>query len=450
MTKQVHIHIHRTKARDAGEGEGKWITLSPSGTHVKVDGKGEITAGPKGMAGKKPSELASGPKQGEVGHSEHQKYGAYFKKGEQVRGPGGKVHEVFSHVGPAVETSGGRFHPTKVSKVAPTSVNQKAAAEMRTASAPDPIKQARQFEEQASKLHQQAQAEYQKNGPSDEHARLKREAQKATNQGTDLMAQAEAAARTSKPGPDGKPMGIHPALAAVTPPGFPTPGSQEGNKVRVNQATGELSMVGSSGKAQAKTESYSWGKLTKVGNVNESAIAHPQDRKSIATLQEGESYNYTDEQGKKWQVTRRGDQAEFSKPGEKQPSLVAPMREFQDSQAGPATPKLTESDLGKAASEHESQAPGHLEKNPLRSHYHKQAASRFSKASELLVEARKAWARGSEKQYHELQAEAKRLHASGLKNAEMALTAAPTKGMDPKVPSHRGEYPVPASIKRNS
>lgn len=60
MTKQVHIHIHRTKARDAGEGEGKgkWITLSPSGTHVEVDGKGEITAGPKGMSGKKPSELS--------------------------------------------------------------------------------------------------------------------------------------------------------------------------------------------------------------------------------------------------------------------------------------------------------------------------------------------------------------------------------------------------------
>lgn len=60
MAKQVHIHIHRNKTRDAGEGEGKgkWITLSPSGTHVKVDGSGEITAGPKGMAGKKPSELS--------------------------------------------------------------------------------------------------------------------------------------------------------------------------------------------------------------------------------------------------------------------------------------------------------------------------------------------------------------------------------------------------------
>lgn len=60
MTKQVHIHIHRTKARDAGEGEGKWITLSPSGTHVKIDKGGEITAGPEGMTGKKPSELSKG------------------------------------------------------------------------------------------------------------------------------------------------------------------------------------------------------------------------------------------------------------------------------------------------------------------------------------------------------------------------------------------------------
>lgn len=262
MTKQVHIHIHRTKARDAGEGEGKgrWITLSPSGTHVKIDKGGEITAGPKGMTGKKPSELSSkpikhatgqgqsflpmqpkmghgtvtktgsgftaknhkgfkeyfkpheeekakayaasgkespselssGPKQGEVGHSEHQKYGAYFKKGEQVRGPGGKVHEVFSHVGPAVETSGGRFHPTKVSRAAPTSTNQKVAAEMSRTTSSDPVQQARQFEEKAAKLHQQAQAEYQKNGRTDEYVRLKNEAQKATNQGTDLMVKASA------------------------------------------------------------------------------------------------------------------------------------------------------------------------------------------------------------------------------------------------------------------
>ena len=114
------------------------------------------------------------------------------------------------------------------------------------------------------------------------------------------------------------------------------------------------------------------------------------------------------------------------------------------------SPKLTESDLGKAAADQEAQSPEHLKKNPMRSHYHKQAASRYTKAAELLVEARKAWAKGSEKQYHELHAEAKRLHESGMKNAAMALTAEPTKGMNPNVPSHRGEYAVPASIKRNS
>lgn len=73
MAKQVHIHIHRNKTRDAGEGEGKgrWITLSPSGTHVKVDGNGEITAGPKGMTGKKPSELSKGSKKtaGQAAHA---------------------------------------------------------------------------------------------------------------------------------------------------------------------------------------------------------------------------------------------------------------------------------------------------------------------------------------------------------------------------------------------
>jgi hypothetical protein len=146
MAKQVHIHIHRNKTRDAGEGEGKgkWITLSPSGTHVKVDGSGEITAGPKGMAGKKPSELSKSKASGSA------KKEAPAKNSPGAGTPSGKA---------------------------------------------DPVKQAREFEEHASRLQQQAQAEYTKNGKTDEYMRLRNEAQQAMNKGTDLMAQAVGASK---------------------------------------------------------------------------------------------------------------------------------------------------------------------------------------------------------------------------------------------------------------
>ncbi len=56
------------------------------------------------------------PKEGDVGHEEHQKYGVYFKKGDKVKDGSGKVHEVLSHRGPEVQTyNGGSFHPTKLS-----------------------------------------------------------------------------------------------------------------------------------------------------------------------------------------------------------------------------------------------------------------------------------------------------------------------------------------------
>lgn len=272
MTKQVHIHIHRTKARDAGEGEGKWITLSPSGTHVKIDKGGEITAGPKGMTGKKPSELAkksgSTPAPGKTSEPSTQQVSKHVGRKVQPSKPGwalradpvlaakfeaaearskakkleretgapsaGKAeggtheedrkhflsvvrdpkkattqqlresidywHEVGTKAGHGgqehaasqqrmrmavseLQARGEKVPGFERPKVAPTSVNQKAAAEMRKASAPDPIKQARQFEEKASKLHQQAQAEYQKNGPSDEHAPLQKVLQELREDG---------------------------------------------------------------------------------------------------------------------------------------------------------------------------------------------------------------------------------------------------------------------------
>ena len=63
---------------------------------------------------RKKYEAHAGPADGEVGHEEHKKYGAYFKKGDKVKDNYGKHHEVLSHRGPEVHTTGGSYHPTKL------------------------------------------------------------------------------------------------------------------------------------------------------------------------------------------------------------------------------------------------------------------------------------------------------------------------------------------------
>lgn len=67
----------------------------------------------------KKSEPAAGgysaPKKGDVGHEEHTQYGAYFRKGDKVKDQAGVGHEVLSHSGPQVTTTGGgSYHPTKL------------------------------------------------------------------------------------------------------------------------------------------------------------------------------------------------------------------------------------------------------------------------------------------------------------------------------------------------
>lgn len=59
----------------------------------------------------------AGPADGEVGHEEHKAYGKYFKKGDKVKDNYGKTHDVLSHRGPEVNTSGGSYHPTKLHRV---------------------------------------------------------------------------------------------------------------------------------------------------------------------------------------------------------------------------------------------------------------------------------------------------------------------------------------------
>lgn len=238
MAKQVHIHIHRNKTRDAGEGEGKgrWITLSPSGTHVKVDGNGEITAGPKGMAGKKPSELSN-------------------------------------------KTSRPERTPMQQE-------NRKLEAQQ--------LKEARRLERTPAQ-------------PGMERTINRLQAKSDLEQAKERIYAKRATAR------------------GLTGPNQPSFGKPEGG----------APLKGSAGPATTKTESYSWGKLTKVGNVNESAIAHPKDREQIAALADGDSYQYTDEQGKQWKVTRHGEQAAFYKANEAKPALVAPLGEFQDTPHDP-------------------------------------------------------------------------------------------------------------------
>lgn len=401
MAKQVHIHIHRNKTRDAGEGEGKgkWITLSPSGTHVKVNGSGEITAGPKGLTGKKPSELSKGKPQsgGKPEKSAAQKFSSKLASLNRLlnQAPDGsaqakhiqsqiratKLQQEKANLEAKKAPSTGKPEGgVRGPESAPTSQNQKIAAEMRKASK-DPVKQAREWEEKASALQVKAQQEYTRNGKSDEYMRLRNEAQEAYNKGTDIMAQAVAQSKGKIEAP--KPPAVSMAslkegqalydksgqkvdevesiqrrtlgkgLTINTRAGYQVhidengsnsqgwsnekPGASGAAPTSQNQKIAAEMSKASKPKAPSttKTESYSWGKLTKVGNVNESAIAHPQDRQKIGNLGHGDSYSYTDEQGKQWQVTRYGDEVTFTKPGEKQPSLSAPIREFQDSQAGP-------------------------------------------------------------------------------------------------------------------
>lgn len=244
MTKQVHIHIHRTRARDAGEGEGRWITLSPSGTHVKIDKGGEITAGPKGMTGKKPSELSSKPSA-----------------------------------------------PARAQERTPM------RQEMRNLQATG-LKEARKLTRSPAQ-------------PGMERSINRLQAEADINEAKERVYARRSESRSKDPD-TGFAVHKNTRFDPKAPP-----------------------LKGSSGAATAKTESYSWGKLTKVGNVNESAIAHPKDREQIASLADGDSYQYTDEQGKQWKVTRRGEQAAFYKANAASPALVAPIGEFQDTPHDP-------------------------------------------------------------------------------------------------------------------
>lgn len=107
---------HAEKARDAKDEGERDAHLEAHARYKALAEKAEASVGAAPAGSKNGGYVA--PKDGEVGHSEHTQYGAYFRKGDKVRDGSGKEHEVMEHRGAEVKTyGGGSFHPTKLSHV---------------------------------------------------------------------------------------------------------------------------------------------------------------------------------------------------------------------------------------------------------------------------------------------------------------------------------------------
>lgn len=111
MARHIHIHI---ATKDAGNFEESKHPRAENGQFGKGSGGGAKPAAKKAPAAKT---TKSEPKEGDVGHEELTKYGKYLTKGEKVKGPRGEQVEVIRHTGPEVLTTGGSYHPTKLSRV---------------------------------------------------------------------------------------------------------------------------------------------------------------------------------------------------------------------------------------------------------------------------------------------------------------------------------------------
>ncbi len=107
---------HAEKARDAKDEGERDAHLEAHARYKALAEKAEASVGAAPTGSKKGGYVA--PKDGEVGHSEHTQYGAYFRNGDKVRDGSGKEHEVMEHRGAEVKTyGGGSFHPTKLTHV---------------------------------------------------------------------------------------------------------------------------------------------------------------------------------------------------------------------------------------------------------------------------------------------------------------------------------------------
>lgn len=337
MSKTIHIHIHRAPAKDAWE-ESK---------HKRA-ANGQFGSGGGGAAAKPASKSApatkpDAPKPGEVGHRELEQYGAYYKKGQQVRLPGGKIAEVVSHIGPSVETTAGNFHPTKISAAPKADNPQNVATQL--AARKNQLKEL-QAEMKTGKYSPEDVAEL-----KNKEASLKRMIANYESKSAAKSAPGAGAPRPVTANERKDPNQVRSDVIATINKRLDGPLTAQskkellekkarliaaqkadltsGAKPAAQSMTVREAPAKPKQRSNAKTESYSWGKLTSVSNPSITAVAHPEDRAAIHALGDGEVHNYQDEQKHKWAVSRHGEEIYFTEPGSKTASLTAKRSDFE-------------------------------------------------------------------------------------------------------------------------
>lgn len=170
MSKTIHIHIHRAKTGDNWE-ESK---------HKRAS-NGQFGSGGGGGATAKPA-AKSAPAAKPAIAVKYATSGSSALARLQAQSNAHLKKTGFGHlVTPPKNAPGsnGGVAPKPAAKSAPKSLEA----------------QAREHEDTAAKHHVAAQAEFKKNGKTDEYVRLKNLAQKHTNLGTDLINQAVASSK---------------------------------------------------------------------------------------------------------------------------------------------------------------------------------------------------------------------------------------------------------------
>lgn len=124
--KEVYGHDRKTSpagtdfsSEFAAKGHTHFVMKHPGGQRSFVNTEGgnyaRYHAPVENAPAKKDDSAYSAPAEGEVGHEEHKQYGKYFRKGDKVKDGAGVHHEVLSHTGAGVTTTGGgTYHPTKL------------------------------------------------------------------------------------------------------------------------------------------------------------------------------------------------------------------------------------------------------------------------------------------------------------------------------------------------
>lgn len=186
MTKTIHIHIHRAKTSDADWDESKHKRagdgqFGSGGGAVVPSPPRRPSAAPKAANPHNVAVQLAGRKQQLAELQKDMKTGKYSQ--EDMKELKTKEASLQRMIANYSEKSSPKAPAAKKSATAPAATKQ----------AEDPVKKARWHEEEAGKLHAQAQKEYAKHGVrTDEYVRLKKEAQRHTNVGADLINQAVA------------------------------------------------------------------------------------------------------------------------------------------------------------------------------------------------------------------------------------------------------------------